>query len=48
MEDLFFEYIAQNSGYTYDQIVAMFGDFAMVYMDSGLKDFTINIREVLQ
>lgn len=34
-QNRFFEYIAQDSGYTYDQIAAMFGDFAMVYMDSG-------------
>ena len=34
-QDKFFEYIAEDSGYTYDQVVDGFDSFAMVYSDGG-------------
>lgn len=34
-QDKFFEYIAEDSGYTYDQVVDDFNSFAMVYSDGG-------------
>lgn len=34
-QNLFFEYIAQDSGYTYDEVVDSFDNFAMVYYDNN-------------
>ncbi len=34
-QDKFFEYIAEDSGYTYDQVIDGFNSFAMVYSDGG-------------
>lgn len=34
-QDMFFQYIAQDSGYSYDDVVDRFNNFAMVYIDNG-------------